>query len=161
MSASKNSARDNGLKAFYSVKKVLIDTGWDPEPTGAEGILTVDFTGDKIPIKNALADVRVDLERFIFYLNFSDKVPKKTLVQTMEFVTRANMDLVIGNFELNLDARTIRFKGSLDFTGAILTEPLIRDLIKSSMDAVEYFSDTLMTVVKGNKNALEALKELG
>jgi hypothetical protein len=160
MNASKNSARANGLKAFATLKKVLIDTGWDPKPTDMEGVLTIDFSQDKIAIENASAEVRVDFERFIFYLNFRDKAQKKVLNETMEFITRSNFDLVVGNFELNLTTGALRYRGSIDFTSVTLTEPLIRDLIKSCMDTIEYFANPLLSVIRGEKVASKAFEEL-
>jgi hypothetical protein len=152
-------ARMNGLKAFKTVTKVLTDTGWKPEETEKEGVLRVDFSIDKLPIADAVADVRIDYERFLYYLNFRDHAPPKYRRETMEFVTRVNFDLVIGNFELNLDNGRVRFKASVDFTSTELTATLIRDAIKSAMDAVEQYADAIVEVMRGEKNAVNALKD--
>jgi hypothetical protein len=152
-------ARRNGLKALRTVKSVLAKVGWEPEETETEGVLRVDLSVDKIPISEALADVRIDYERFLYYLNFRERAPATHRKQTMEFVTRVNFDLVIGNFELNLDDGSVRFKSSIDFTGAELTATLIRDAIKSAMDAVEQYADALVEVMRGEKRAVRALRE--
>jgi hypothetical protein len=152
-------ARKNGLTALKTVKKVLTKTGWEPEETDNEGVLRVDFSGDKIPINEAFADVRIDYERFLYYLNFRDRAAAKYRHETMDFITRVNFDLVIGNFELNLDNGLVRFKSSIDFTAAELTEPLIRDAIKSSMDAVEQYAEAMVDVMRGKKDAVQALKD--
>ena len=152
-------ARKNGLKALKTVKKVLTDTGWKPEETEKEGVLRIDFSEDDIPIADALAEVRIEYERFLYYLNFKDRAPAKYRSETMEFVTRVNFDLVIGNFELNLDHGLVRFKSSVDFTATELTPSLIRDAIKSAMDAVETYADAIVEVMNGKKKALQALND--
>ncbi|HEV8430875.1 MAG TPA: YbjN domain-containing protein [Pyrinomonadaceae bacterium] len=157
--AETDRARKNGLKALKNVKKVLKTTGWEPEETEKEGVLRVDFSGDNIPIVDALADVRIDYERFLYYLNFRERAPVKQRPETMEFVTRVNYDMVIGNFELNLDNGFVRFKSSVDFTGAELAPALIRDAIKSAMDAVEQYADAIVEVMHGRKKARKALHD--
>lgn len=152
-------ARKNGLKALKNVKEVLKTTGWDPQETEKEGVLRVDFSVDNIPIDEAIADVRIDYERFLYYLNFRQKAPVKQRHETMEFVTRVNYDLVIGNFELNLENGFVRFKSAVDFTGTELVPPLIRDAIKSAMDAVELYADAIVDVMHGKKKAKKALED--
>ena len=152
-------ARKNGLKAFKTVKRVLTKIGWEPEETEKEGVLRVDFSVDKIPIAEAIADVRVDYERFLYYLIFKNRALSKYRSETMEFVTRVNFDLVIGNFEFNLDEGLVRFKSSIDFTAVELTEPLIRDAIKSAMEAVEQYAGAIVDVMRGKKDAVQALND--
>lgn len=147
------------MKAFKTVKKVLTDVGWEPEETNQEGVLRVDFSVDKIPIVDALADVRIDYERFLYYLNFRDRAPVKQRRQVMEFITRVNYDLVVGNFELNLDNGHVRFKASVDFTNEVLTEALIQDAIQSAMNAVEAYADGVIAVMRGEKEVRQAIKD--
>ncbi len=150
-------ARTNGMKAFKTVKQVLTKTGWQPELTDAEGQLRVDFSG-KLPISEALAEVRIDYERFLFYLKFRERAPVRARKPVMEAVTRANFGLVIGNFELDLDSGALRFKASIDFTEAELTAVLVRDSIRSAMDAVERYAHALVSVMRGESTPAEAIR---
>ena len=154
-----NSGRENGLRAMKTIKTLLTKIGWDPQKTDIEEVLLVDLSDENLPIISAHFDVRLDYERFLFYLNFKDHVPKKYLDETIKFITLVNYDLVIGNFELNIYDGFIRFKSSIDFTQVVLNETLIRNMIKSSMDTVEQYADALLDVMNGNKNALDALDE--
>jgi hypothetical protein len=78
----------------------------------------------------------------------------------MEFVTRANFDLISGNFELSLEDGALRFKSSIDFTGVNLNETLIRNMIRSSMDAVELYGDAVVKVIRGERSAEDAIDEV-
>lgn len=157
--AKADRARANGLKALKTVEDVLTDIGWDPQPTETEGMLRIDFSSDDIPIAEALASVRIDFERFVFYLIVRDRAPAKHRAQVMEFVTRANFDLVTGNFELNLADGMVRFKSSIDFTRTTLNATLVRDAIRSAMDAVEMYASALVSVMRGKMNALDAIED--
>ena len=79
--AKADRARANGLKALKTVEDVLTDIGWDPQPTETEGMLRIDFSSDDIPIAEALASVRIDFERFVFYLIVRDRAPAKHRAQ--------------------------------------------------------------------------------
>lgn len=155
-----NQAQENGLKALKNVKKVLTDIGWDPEPTDIEGVLRIDFSKDKIPVLDALADVRIEYERFLYYLNFRDFAAPKYRKETMEFITRINFDLITGNFEINLDNGSVRYKSSIDFTQVELTKTLIGNIIKSSRDVVEQYGDALIEVMHGKKKAAQAIDDV-
>jgi hypothetical protein len=133
--------------------------GWDPEPTGEEGVLRVDFSGEGLPITDAQAIVRFDVERFTFYFNFGDSAPERQRAEVAEFITRVNYGLIVGNFELNLHDGSLRYKSALDFTEAELTKVLVRNAILSSMDSVEHYSGYLLSVVHGDLTARQATDE--
>ena len=42
-----------------------------------EGVLRVDFSTDKIAVSEARAEVRLDYERFIYYIDFRDRADAK------------------------------------------------------------------------------------
>lgn len=61
------------------------------------------------------------------------------LASAIEFIARANQDLPIGNFEFNFDKNEIRFKTSLDYEGADLTIPLVRQLLRGNVAMMERY----------------------
>lgn len=154
----KVSAEENGQKGFDTVNRVLTSIGWSPQETEFEGVMRVDFGGDKIPISEALADVRIEYERFIYLLIFGERAGSAHREEVAKFLTRANFGLVIGCFEFNLDNGEIRFRSSIDFTSSDLTETLVRNSIRSSMDAVERYGDSIVKVLRGELDAVRALK---
>lgn len=152
-------AVENGQKGFRAVKQVLTQMGWEPEATDFEGVLRVDFEDDNIPIDEATAEIRMEHERFLFYMHFGDRVPSKYRNQVMDFITRANFGLATGNFEMNLLEGTVRFKIGIDFTNSELSKPMIRANIRSAMDVVEQYGDSLLEVMKGKKTPEKAIEE--
>lgn len=155
-----NNDRKNGLKALKTVEEFIIKIGWQPQKTSIDEVLLVDFESEGIPISNVLFDVRVDYERFLCYFNFKDTVSKKKQLQVIEFITRANFDLVIGNFELDMDSGIVRFKSSIDFTGIELNQTLIRNTVKSAMDVVEDYAEAMVKVLTGKIKARNAIQEI-
>lgn len=152
-------ARRNGLQALATVERVLTEIGWEPQRTEIEEVLMVDFEVDDIPISDAQFEVRVDYERFVCRFNFKDRVAPARENDALQFLAYTNYDLVIGNFELDLQTGSIRVKSSIDFSGAVLDGRLIRNAIRSGMDVVEHYADLLVEVISGKKDANEAIRE--
>jgi len=149
---------NNGLNALETLEKFLNKIGWDPQKTEDEETFWVDFVDDNTPIRDAYFIIRVEFERFLSYFNFKDQVNTEYRMEVIEFITRANYSLVIGNFEFDYQESSIRFKSSIDFTGIPLSDNLIRNTIKSAMDTVEQYADVLVDVIYGTKTAIEAIK---
>ncbi|WP_271769663.1 YbjN domain-containing protein [Aquimarina algiphila] len=158
---SENIGYENGLKALKQVEVFLAQVGWEPQQTDIEEVLLVDFESENIPIANAHFDVRVDYERFLCYFNFKDIAGEEQRKYVMEFITLANFDLVIGNFELNLNTGQVRFKSSVDFTQLELNNTFIRNTIKCAMDVVEVYGEALVEVINGTKEPMRAFQEAG
>ena len=150
---------NNGLAALKTVNNFLTEIGWEPQPTEDKEAVLVDFSEENTPIRDAHFIVRVPYERFLCYFNFKDMVTAKLQSEVTTFINRANSGMVIGNFEYDMDTGAIRFKASLDFTQTELTTRLLRNTIKSAMDAVERYADVLAEVIQGTKSAISAINE--
>ena len=78
----------------------------------------------------------------------------------VEFITRANEGLRIGNFEMDLGDGEVRYKSGLDFEGATLTPELIRNVMYVAVQTLDYYLPGLMSVIYGGKPAEEAIAEI-
>ena len=76
------------------------------------------------------AQVREDLDQFMFYSVLSAKAPEEKRMAIAEFLTRANYGLRIGNFELDFSDGEIRYKTSIDVENDRLTPALVKTLTK-------------------------------
>lgn len=151
----------NGRKALDTVRQVLTEIGWAPQDTGTDGILRVGFDSDDIPILDAQAEVALDFERFIYYLNYRESVPSHRREAMVEFITRLNWDMVLGSLDLDLDDGALRYRAAIDFTGAELSARMVKNMIRSASDVVEEFSDVMLAVARGELEPLAALDRLG
>lgn len=154
-----NVENENKSKEFLLLSDLLEQIGWAPKLTNNSGVLLVDFEEDGTPIQDAIFSVSSKFERFICYFNFRDAPSKILQNQLVEFITRANFNLVFGNFEYDYESGRIRFKSSIDFSNVDLTEILMRNAIQSTMDVVEQYADLLLEVLRGNMTALQAILE--
>jgi hypothetical protein len=155
--ANQKTARKNGEKGLTTIRSCIAKNGWQLEQIG-DGTLRVEFD-EQLPIHEAVVEVQLDAQRFIFFLVFRNRVPKRHRQAMMELITRLNFDMVLGSLEMDLDKGVFRFRATLNFAGTPLTEVLVRNLINASQDVVEEYADDLIAVAKGRKTAQQAFKE--
>lgn len=119
-------------------------------------LLRVNFTGQN---GQWVCLVRCPEEerQVVFYSICPITVPQGKLGPAMEFLTRANFGLPVGNFELDLDDGEVRFKTSVDLEGAELVGPLIHQLVFLNVAAVDRYVPGLLAVLNGEATPAEAL----
>lgn len=96
-------------------------------------------------------------ERLVFYSTMLEPAKKGRRAAVMEFLTRANFALPVGNFELDLDDGEVCFKTSLDLEDVELTDAMCRNLIDTNLMVTGVYYDALQSVMKGKAEPAEAI----
>jgi hypothetical protein len=146
--------------AARNLQNVMIELGWTPQLDEQTMGFFVDLGEPHRPVASIFAAISIEGEQFVIYFNFGIVAPVDRLDETARFIARANWGLMVGNFEMDYADGQIRFKSSLDFTGADLTETLIRNAIRPAMRAVETYAGGLVSVVAHGKSASEAIRDV-
>jgi len=149
----------NGWRAFATLTDFLHDDGWHPNQLDDKSILRVYFSGDNGDVR-CYAQIRVDLEQFLFYVIAPVKAPEEIRAAVAEYVTRANFGLRVGNFEMDYADGEVRYKSSLDFEGVALTPELIKNAIYPAVHTMDFYLPGLLSVMYGNKTPAEAIDEI-
>ncbi len=149
----------NGLRAFETLGAFLEEDGWYPQRLNDKYIYHTFFMG-KNGEMHCYAQVRVDLEQFMFYVVAPVKVPEDVRPAVVEFITRANYGLRIGNFEMDYADGEVRYKSSVDFEGAELSYELIRHAIYPAVQTMDRYLPGLMRVIYGGQTPYEAIVEV-
>lgn len=152
-------SRPGVVKAFETLRKVLAEIGWDSELDEENASFYVDFGPPHVPVSDAVAAIAAETERFLFYVNIGPLAPPERRDEVARFITLANWGISIGSFELNYDDGFLRFKSSVDFSNAELSEALIRNAILAAMNAVEAYAEPLIDVLGRGKSAETAFRE--
>jgi len=106
-----------------------------------------------------LANINEENNQFIFYSVIPSRVPKESRAQVMEFITRANYNLLVGNFEMDLADGEVRFKTSVDVSGDRLSKELVKNIVYFNFITIDRYLKSLMKVMYGNMNAKTAFEE--
>ena len=104
--------------------------------------------------------VSAEHKQFLFYITPGLPVPPADLPAVVEYVSRANDGLRIGNFEVDFQERYVRFRSSIAFTGARLTEALIKAAIAPAEVAVDTYMPGLINVITGEQSPVEAVNAI-
>ncbi|HVK66479.1 MAG TPA: tetratricopeptide repeat protein [Polyangium sp.] len=99
-----------------------------------------------------------ELERVVVYVIFEPKAKKELRAELAEFVTRANFGMGDGNFEMDFDDGSVRFKIALDYTEEPLSPLLLRNMLFDAMDTTEIYADALARVIAGKSKAKTAVR---
>jgi len=149
----------NGLLGFATLGQFLEEDGWHPQQLEDRTIYRMGFAGHNGDT-TCWAHVLVDLEIFLFYVQWPIKVPEKARPAMAEYLTRANYGLRLGNFEMDFSDGEVRYKSSLDFEGATLSPDLIKHAIYPAVQTMDRYLPGMMAVVYGGKSPAEAIEEI-
>ncbi|MDF1515483.1 MAG: YbjN domain-containing protein [Anaerolineae bacterium] len=149
----------NGWRAFASLEQFLIDDQWHPQQLEDKSIFRVYYSGDNGDLR-CYAQIRVDLEQFIFYVVAPVKAPEENRSEVAEYITRANYGLRIGNFEMDYEDGEIRCKSSVDFENTVLDDKLIKNVIYAAVHTMDFYLPGLLSVMYGNENPEQAISAI-
>ena len=78
----------------------------------------------------------------------------------MEFLTRINLHIPMGHFEIDLEDGRVRFVVSQLLERGNLSAELTLTLMRRALDRVETFFPGILRIVHGNLHAIAALTEI-
>ena len=96
--------------------------------------------------------------QLLFYSLCPVAVPRAQRPAVMEYITRANYGLRVGNFEMNIDDGEVRYKTSLDLKSSDPEQELIRQIIYANVLMMDQYLPGLLSVVYGDAEPLRALQ---
>lgn len=98
--------------------------------------------------------------RFAFYTLADLAVPEERRVAMAELITRANYDLIIGNFELDMTDGEIRFKTSIDVEGDELSTALVQNLVVPNVVQMDTYFPGIQKVANGSRSPAAAVADI-
>lgn len=104
----------------------------------------------------------VDAERSVVrFLTFVEgKVPEHRRRDVMEFLTRANYGLLLGNFELDLSDGEVRFKATHESESGELTHATFQNNLYLSVALMDRYFPGLQRVIQGSADAAAAIADI-
>ncbi|MCH9685941.1 MAG: YbjN domain-containing protein [Deltaproteobacteria bacterium] len=150
----------DGIKQF--LESHFETQGFEPADDNAEGDATLAFRLEDEDGREwgCLAVASEDTEQLLFYSVVLDNVKPPQRPAVMEFLTRANYGLQVGNFELDLDDGEVRFKTSIDVERAELTEPLCKNLVELNLAMMGLYYAGLHGVMSGELTPAQAITKI-
>ena len=138
------------------IEKFFINDDWNYDPVDENGIIR---TGINLKCKLKNAKIYVDVKSDGFSVIFVPSLgaDADTLIPAMEYITRANYGLYIGNFELDCDDGEVRFKTYHSCEDTLPTEEQIRVNVYLGIMMLDKYGDGLCKVIFGMATPAEAI----
>ncbi|MEQ9036726.1 YbjN domain-containing protein, partial [Gracilimonas sp.] len=109
---------------------------------------------------NCYARAREAQQQFVFYSLCPVKVAQKKRKQLGEFVCRANLGMIIGNFELDFTTGEIRYKTSIDIKDSFLTAETLKQLVYTNVLTMDKYLPGVEAVVSSKVSPEEAISQI-
>ncbi|MCS7182394.1 MAG: YbjN domain-containing protein [Thermoanaerobaculum sp.] len=106
----------------------------------------------------ALADEERSIVRFLVFLE--GKIPEPRRRDVMEFLTRANYGLLLGNFEMDLSDGEVRFRCSASTEGSEFSYEQYRNMLYISVGIMDRYYPGLQRVVQGSADPAAAISDI-
>ena len=122
-------------------------------------VLTMNFEGQNARW-TCYAQVREEQQQFIFYSLCPITIPEDRRADVLEFLTRTNYGLIIGNFEVELEEGEVRYKTSFDCEDVPLTPALFKNVVYPNVAMMDQYLPGIFSIVYAEDLPLEALEEV-
>lgn len=106
----------------------------------------------------ALADEERSIVRYLVFVD--GKIPEARRREVMEFLTRANYGLLLGNFEIDLSDGEVRFRCSTTTEGSELSYEQHRNMLYVSVGIMDRYFPGLQRVVQGTADPAAAIDDI-
>jgi hypothetical protein len=146
-------------KVFEAMLKFFREDEWPFTEMEGKTILRTGFSG-KNGKWTCFAQAREDQQQLIFYSVCPNAAPEDRRAAAMEFITRANYELVIGNYEMDLRDGEIRYKTSVDVEGTEISSALIRQVVYFNVMTMNKYLPGLMSVLYANVTPEQAIRQI-
>lgn len=88
------------------------------------------------------------------------RIPEGNRLKVAELLTRINYDLLVGNFELNLDDGAVLFKTTLDLADGQLTQAMFERMYEINSLSMNQYYAKILSVGYGNTDQAEVVEEV-
>jgi len=148
-----------GWAAYDTLEQFLTADKWFPAPIDGTTAFRCGFQGRSAKFR-VIAHINVEMEQLYLYAVSEVYVPDDERIAVAEFIARANYGMRIGNLEIDMNDGEVRFKSSVDFDGAGLTEQLIRNAIYPAVTSMDRYFPGVMRVAFGGADPYDAIAEI-
>lgn len=136
-------ALEEVVKLFFS------EIGWQwEEVAGVEGLLRTVYNGQN-GTWMCYTRILEGMGQVIFYSACPIPIPESAMPSLCEYVCRVNAELSLGNFEIDFDHASMRFRTSIDVTDVGLTTWLFRNLVFQNLAVMDVHLPELLSMMAG------------
>lgn len=149
-------ASGNGQPLMDVVLRFFQEDQWNYQQVPGKAMVRAGHRGER---GTWVCHAKVDElnQRFIFYALMGMNIPNEYRAPVAQYLTRVNDQLLVGNFEMNMDTGDIRFKTSVETPEGELSVAMVRAMAYTSVRNMDYYFPGVLSVIHGGLNPEAAL----
>ncbi len=146
----------NGQPIMDVVVRFFREDQWNFQQLDDKPVIRAGYRGER---GTWVCFARVDEEnqRFLFHSIMGLNIPLQFRPAVVEYLTRVNYGLPIGNFEMDFDTGDVRFKTSVETPERELTVSMVRVLVYANVRNMDHYFPGVLSVVHGGLSPAAAL----
>lgn len=148
-----------GEENFYEILNFFRKENFSFQQVSRRPILEIIFEGEN-GTWTCYAILREQKEQFVFYSIYPIKVPNENQIKIIEFLTRANSSMIIGNFEFDFEKKRISFKTSIDVSNDKLSFHLIKNMIYTNLFMMDEYFLGITSILNNGISPRDAIAEI-
>lgn len=146
-------------RIYEAVKGFFVEDDWKFYEMDDAPVLMMTFSG-KNGRWTCYAQARETQEQFVFYSVCPINTPPEKTAQVVEFITRANYGMIIGNFELDYNDGEIRYKTSIDVEGTDFPPQLVKQVVYANVVVLDRYLGGLMRVIYADASPADEIAKI-
>jgi hypothetical protein len=154
--AATQPSEEPGLALLEAIALFFEEENWAWETVGESGNLLRTIYAGQNSTWMCYTRILPENQQVIFYSICPIAVPKSALSTMTEFLCRVNADLAVGNFEIDHDHHTARFRTGVDVTDVGLTPLLFRNMVFENLAVMDIYLPEILGVIAGRDIVLPA-----
>ncbi|MBM0744564.1 YbjN domain-containing protein [Phormidium sp. CLA17] len=144
---------------FDSIVAFFQEDGWQVELDFDNWSLMTNFQGAHGQWR-CYASLQESPKQFVFYSICPITVATEDRLAMADFLTRANYNLLVGNFEMDFEDGEIRYKTSLNFEGTQLDNALLKQLAYINVVMMNQYLPGIKAVVYAKASPAEVIAQV-
>lgn len=119
---------------------------WSYQNVEGKPVIRAGFRGDH---GTWVCYVRVDEEKklFVFHSLLGMNIPQQYRATVVEYITRVNYSLPVGNFDMDLDSGDVRFRTSTILPEGEFSVAIVRGLVYANVHTIDHYFPGFMAVI--------------
>jgi len=146
-------------RIFDAMVKFFKEDEWPFQQVEDKPLLRTGFSG-KSGKWLCFAQAREEAEQFLFYSICPFRAPPERRKEVMEFLTRANYGMIIGNFEMDLEDGEIRYKTAVDVESSQLTQTMLKNMVYINVKMMDKYLPGIKAVAEAGASPKEEIKRI-
>lgn len=152
--------KDYSLKIAEEIEQFLQQDDWKFDPVDEDGMIRFSVSL-KCKFRKCRVTIQVRKNSYLVICTLPITADDETRTAAMEFITRANYGLILGNFEMDVNDGEVRYKCS-QFCGdenVLISAEIIKETVYVGLSMLERYGTPLLEVMMGMSSAADAVKK--